>query len=109
LDSKNRKENAAIFEGCLSDIQDNIANTWRVTPEEITQSQGIDNFKATRHAMWIQAWKDPDNQWLQVHYCIKQMDIEMAIKDWEDDYRIPILIREIPTEIEEEEVRQEHT
>jgi hypothetical protein len=33
----------------------------------------------------------------------------MAIKDWEYDWRIPVLIREIPTELEEEEVRQEHT
>jgi hypothetical protein len=33
----------------------------------------------------------------------------MAIKDWEDDWRIPVLIREIPTEIEEEEVIHEHT
>jgi hypothetical protein len=40
--SKNRKENATIFEGYLSDIQENITNTWRVTPEEITQYQGID-------------------------------------------------------------------
>jgi hypothetical protein len=36
LDPKNRKENAAIFEGYLSDLQDIIANTWRVTQEEIT-------------------------------------------------------------------------
>jgi hypothetical protein len=36
------------------------------------------------------------------------VDIEMAIKDWEDDWRIPVLIREVPAEIkEEDEVRQE--
>jgi hypothetical protein len=33
----------------------------------------------------------------------------MGINDWEDDWRIPVLIREIAIEIEEEEVRQEHT
>jgi hypothetical protein len=33
----------------------------------------------------------------------------MAIKDWEDEWRIPVLTREIPAEIEEEEARQEHT
>jgi hypothetical protein len=38
-------------------------------------------------------------------YCIKEVDIEMAIKDWDDDWRIPVLNREIPAEIEEEEVR----
>jgi hypothetical protein len=81
LDPKNRKANAAIFEGYLSDLQDNIANTWRVTQEEITQYQGIANFKATRHVMWIQVWKDIDNQWLQLWYCINRVDIEMPIKD----------------------------
>jgi hypothetical protein len=53
--------------------------------------------------------KDPDNQCLQLRYCIKQEDIEMAIKDWEDDWRIPFIIREIPTEIEKEVVREEKT
>jgi hypothetical protein len=52
--------------------------------------------------MWIQAWKDPDNQWLQLRYCIKEADIEMAIKDWDDDWRIPVLNQEMPTGMEEE-------
>jgi hypothetical protein len=55
--------------------------------------------------MWIQAHKYLDNQWLQLRYWIKEVDIEMAIKDWEDDWRVPILIREIPIEIEAEEAR----
>jgi hypothetical protein len=60
--------------------------------------------------MWIQARKYPNNQWLQLCYYITQADIEMAIKDWEDDWRISVLIREVPAEIEEEEeVRQEQT
>jgi hypothetical protein len=97
--------NATIFEGYLCDLQDTIANTWRITPEVVAHYQGIANFKATRHAMWIQARKDPDNQWLQLCYCIMEGDIQMAIKDWEDEWRIPVLTREIPAEIEEEEVR----
>jgi hypothetical protein len=32
----------------------------------------------------------------------------MAIKDWDDDWRILVLNREIPTKIQEEQVRQEH-
>jgi hypothetical protein len=40
---------------------------------------------------------------------MKEEDIEMAIKDWDDDWRILVLNREIPTEIKEEEVRREHT
>jgi hypothetical protein len=57
--------------------------------------------------MWIHAQKDLDNQWIQMHYCIKEANIEMAIKDWDDDWRIRVLDREIPAEMEEEEVGQE--
>jgi hypothetical protein len=31
-------------------------------------------------------------------------DIEMDIKDWEDDWRIPVLIQDIPARVKEEEV-----
>jgi hypothetical protein len=54
------RENAAIFEGYLHDLKDTIANTWRITLEVVAHYQGIANFKDTRHAMWIQAWKDPE-------------------------------------------------
>jgi hypothetical protein len=33
----------------------------------------------------------------------------MAIKDWEDDWRIPVIISNIPVGAEEEEARKEHT
>jgi hypothetical protein len=33
----------------------------------------------------------------------------MDIKDWEDEWRILVLTREILAKIEEEEIRQEHT
>jgi len=67
-DPKNRKTNASISEGYHNGLQESIANTWQVTPEVVAQYQGIANFKATRHAMWIQARKDPDNKWLQLCY-----------------------------------------
>jgi hypothetical protein len=52
--------NAAIFEGYLRDLQDTIANIWRITLQAVTNYQGIANFKATRHVMWIQVRKDPN-------------------------------------------------
>jgi len=85
LNPKNRKVNTAIFEGYHNDLHESITNTWRVTQEMFIQYQGIANFKETRHAMWIQARKYPYNQWLQLRYCIKEADIDMAIKDWYDD------------------------
>jgi hypothetical protein len=59
--------------------------------------------------MWIQARKDPKKKWLQLRYCITEGDIQIGIKDWEDEWMILVLTREIPIEIEEEEVKHEHT
>jgi hypothetical protein len=30
-------------------------------------------------------------------YCIMEGDIDMVIKDWEDEWKIPVLTQEIPT------------
>jgi hypothetical protein len=91
--------NAGMFAGYYNDLQESIANTWRITPEVVAQYQGIANFKVTRHTVWIQARKDPENQWLQLRYCVKEEDVEMAIKDWHDDWRIPDLNQEMPMQI----------
>ena len=47
--------------------------------------------------MWIQEKKDPKNQWIQLWYYIKEEDVEMAIRDWHDEWRIPVLNQEMPT------------
>jgi hypothetical protein len=108
-DAKHKKMNTVVFEGYLRDLQEAISNMWRITPQVVAQYRDIANFKATRHAMWIQVWKDPNKQWLQMRYCIMEGDIDMAIKDWEDDWKIPSLTQEIPTKTTEEEAGQEET
>jgi hypothetical protein len=42
-------------------------------------------------------------------YYIREGDIDMAIKDWEDDWKIPSLTQEIPTKMAKEEVKQAET
>jgi hypothetical protein len=39
--------------------------------------------------MWIHARKEPKKQWLQLCYCITKGEIDMVIKDWEGDWKIP--------------------
>jgi hypothetical protein len=95
--AKHKKMNVVVFEGYLHDLQEAISNMWRITPHLVAQYQDIANFKATRHAMWIQAWKDPNKKWLQMCYCITEGDIDMVIKYWEDDWNIPVLTQDIPT------------
>jgi hypothetical protein len=46
--------------------------------------------------MWIQARRDLGKEWLQLRYCVTEDDIEMAMRDWHDDWRIPVLTQEVP-------------
>jgi hypothetical protein len=46
-DPKQRSCNADTFARYPSDIQDNIANTWRITLEVVVQYQGVANFRDT--------------------------------------------------------------
>jgi hypothetical protein len=59
-DAKHKKMNAFVFEGYLRNLQEVISNMWRITPKVFTQYLDIFNFKAMRHAMWIQEQKDPN-------------------------------------------------
>jgi hypothetical protein len=72
LDPKRRSDNAGTFTKYFSDIQESITNTWRITLEVVVQYQGIENFRATCHNMWIQVRRDPEKEWLQyaiLHQC----------------------------------------
>jgi hypothetical protein len=62
----------------------------------VTQFREIANFKETRHNMWIQARRDPGKEWLQLRYCVTEEDVEMAMRDWHNDWRIPVLTQEFP-------------
>jgi hypothetical protein len=46
-DPKRKSRNVNTFAHYFSDIQDNIANTWRITLEVVMQYQGVANFRAT--------------------------------------------------------------
>jgi hypothetical protein len=53
--------------------------------------------------MWIQAQKDPNKQWLQMRYCITEDDIDMVIKEWEDEWKILVLTQDLSERAAEEE------
>jgi hypothetical protein len=84
-DPKHRSANTGTFSRYFSEIQESIANSWRITPDVVAQFRDIANFKATRHNMWIQARRDPGKEWLQLRYCVTEEDVEMAMRDWHDD------------------------
>jgi hypothetical protein len=37
----------------LKEMQDKITDTWRISPKVVKENEGIANFKASRHNMWI--------------------------------------------------------
>jgi hypothetical protein len=90
-DAKKKRMNGSIFEGYLRNLQESISNMWRITPQAVAWYRDIANFKATHHTMWTQAWKDPNKQCLQMHYCIIEGDIDMVIKYWDDEWTITVL------------------
>jgi hypothetical protein len=96
--ASHKRMNGSIFEGYLRDLQEAISKMWRITPEVVARYADIATFQATRHTMWIQARKDPDKQWLQMHYCITEGDIDMVISEWADEWRIPTITQEVQKE-----------
>jgi hypothetical protein len=101
--------NGSIFEGYLRNLQEAISKVWRITPEVVARYGDITNFRATRHTMWIQVWKDLDKQWLQMHYCITEGDIDMVIGEWDDEWRIPAITQELLERTTKEEAGQGKT
>jgi hypothetical protein len=59
--------------------------------------------------MWIQPRQDPDKQWLRMHYCITEGDIDMVISEWPDEWRIPSIPQEVPERTTEGEAAQAET
>jgi hypothetical protein len=52
-DPKKRKDNTSIFGMYLQEIQENITERWRISPEVVKENEGIENFKEYRHNIWI--------------------------------------------------------
>jgi hypothetical protein len=102
-DSRRKRKNGSIFEGYLCDLQESISNMWRITPEAVARYGNIANFRATWHTMWIHVCKDLDKQWIQMHYCITEGDINMVIKEWDDEWRILAITQDLPKRTAEEQ------
>jgi hypothetical protein len=107
--ARQKRDNGIIFEAYLREIQEAISRSWRTTPKVVARYGDIANFWATRQAMWIQPRQDPDKQWLPMHYCIKEGDIDMVISEWPDEWRIPSIPREVPEGPAEGEAVQAET
>jgi hypothetical protein len=49
----------------------------------------VAHFKAGHHHMYVQAKKDPDQQWLPTQYRLMEEEMGHIMVDWEDEWKIP--------------------
>jgi hypothetical protein len=88
--ARERKTNSNIFVTYLEEIQEKVAETWRIPPEVVEEYKKIANFKASRHNMWIQEKRDPEKEWLQMRYCVTVEEVQWEMKDWKEEWKVPI-------------------
>jgi hypothetical protein len=68
----------------------NIAETWRISPGVVKEIEGISNFKASRHNMWIQERRDPKKKWLNMKYYITVEEVQWVIGEFPDQWKVPV-------------------
>jgi hypothetical protein len=73
--SKQRKANASILGMYIQEMQEKIANTWRISPKVVKENEGMANFKESGHNTWIQAKRYPKKTWLKMHYFITAKEV----------------------------------
>jgi hypothetical protein len=54
---------------------------WRIPIEVDKENEGIVNFKASRHHIYIQAKRDPRKKWLEMRYYKTREEVEWIVKD----------------------------
>ena len=62
------------------EMQEKIGNTWMIPPKVVEENKGVENFKDSRHNMWIQAKRDPKKEWLQLRYCVTKEEVQWSMK-----------------------------
>jgi hypothetical protein len=96
VDPKKKKLNSDMFMIYLTEIQNRVAETWRIPIETVQEFGQIANFQASRHSMWLQAKRDPAKEWLQLKYCVTMQDIQMEVQEWPEEWRVPTIPKTVP-------------
>jgi hypothetical protein len=94
---KGKEINNDVFTLYLTEIQNRLADTWRISPEIVQEFGQIENFQASHHSMWLQEKRDPTKEWLQLSYCVMMQDIQMEVKEWPEEWKVPMIPKTMPT------------
>jgi hypothetical protein len=60
--------------------------------EVVKETEGISNFKDSRHHMWIQAIRDLKKAWLEMQYFITKEEVDWIIKDCPSQWKLRVTI-----------------
>jgi hypothetical protein len=93
---KNKKLNNDVFALYLTEIQNKLADTWRIPTETIQDFSQIAIFEASLHSVWLQDKRDLAKEWLQLNYCMNMQDIHMEVQEWLEEWRIPTISKTMP-------------
>jgi hypothetical protein len=95
-DPKRKKKNTYIFVRYFIEMQDLIADTWRITPETVQEFGQVSNFRETCHSLWMQAKGDKAKEWLQLNYCVMQEEIQREVQEWPEEWKVPKIPTTVP-------------
>jgi hypothetical protein len=73
----------------LEDMKQKIYNVWRILVEVVQGNEGIANFKASRHHLWVQDTRDPKNKWMEMRYCTSREEVEWIVKEYPAQWKVP--------------------
>jgi hypothetical protein len=60
----------------IEEIQQSTSNVWYIPMEVMKETYRIAKFKESMNHVWIQAVRDPKKEWLEMHYCITEKDVD---------------------------------
>jgi hypothetical protein len=76
----------------IKEMQEKIADTWRISPKVVKEHEEIANFKASRHNIWVQAIRYPKKTWLRMHYCITTKEFQWVLAKWHDQWKVMLAL-----------------
>jgi hypothetical protein len=63
---------------------------WIIPIKVVKENEGISNFKASRHHIWIQARSDPKKKWIEMRYYTTREEVEWIVIDYPMQWKIPV-------------------
>jgi hypothetical protein len=59
-----------------------VTHTLRILPKPVATYEGLLRFIANMHHMYLQAMKEPTQQWMQMSYSVKAKEVGPKITEW---------------------------